>query len=157
MKKTTHLIHIFILTMMMLALPNMQASAMLVHCRTDPIFTLSNGQKVVVVLDIDTDEASVLYINYILHVPAGVTLKTVVFTAGGMGQLETYWIIQDSPANTYTTESFLLAKQNGIAIVATTSLSNKITQSVSGYSGQNLIVTVSTITATSTSAKVSSK
>ena len=143
--------------LVMIALPAGQASAALGRCRTDPIFTLSNGEKVTVVLDIGTDEASVIYVNYNLHVPAGVSVKNVIFTAGGIGKLETYFIIQDSPANTYTTESFVLTGQSNVPVVATSSLSSKNTLSVSGFSGQNLIVTLkaptSTLTRTNTRIK----
>lgn len=154
--KTTHIVRLFILVTIMLVtiLPTGSASAALAKCRTDPKFFLSNGETVTVVLDINTDEASVLYVNYFLHVPAGVTVKNVVFTAGGIGKLETYWVFQDSPANTYTTETLVITRQSGVAVVATASLSNKNIISVSGYSGQNLVSTLSTSgtasTATST-------
>jgi hypothetical protein len=127
--------------MLIAVAPTSHASAMLARCRTDPIFTLSNGDKITIVLDINTDEANVTYANYVLHVPAGVTVKNVVFTAGGIGKLETYWVKQDSPANTYTTESLVLTRQPGVAMTATTSL-QKIVKSIAGYSGQNLIATI---------------
>ena len=141
MKITNRLIQLLVLAILVLVLPAAPASAMLARCRTDPIFTLSNGDKVTVVLDIDTNESSVIYVNYILHVPAGVTVKNLVFTAGGIGNLETYWVRQDSPANTYKTESFVVTKQAGVAIVATTSL-QKIVKSVYGFSSQNLVATI---------------
>ena len=141
MKKTNLFIQLLILAILVLILPATAASAMLARCRTDPIFTLSNGDKITIVLNIDTDEASVTYVNYILHVPAGVTVKNVTFTAGGIGNLETYWVRQDSPANTYKTESFVVTKQAGVAIVATTSL-QKIVKSVYGFSSQNLVATI---------------
>jgi hypothetical protein len=141
MLKTNRLLSLLVLITLFLLMPTAHASAMLTRCRTDPIFTLSNGEKITVVLDINTNESGVIYVNYVLHVPAGVTVKNVVFTAGGIGKLETYWIRQDSPANTYTTESFVLTQQSGVAVIATTSL-QKIVKSVAGYSGQNLIVTI---------------
>jgi len=135
---------ILILALLMAALPTMQASARLRTCRTDPIFHLSNGDKITITLDVGTDELSVKNVSYVLHVPAGVTITKVVFTAGGLGQKETYQALQDSPAKTYTTDSLATTQQvsGGTTVKATTKLNTNIVKSVSGYNGQHLIVTV---------------
>jgi hypothetical protein len=145
MKKNTHFIQIsiFILAMIMLALPSTQASAILVHCRTDPIFKLSNGDVINVTLDISTDAANVRNATYIVHVPAGVTVSKVTYTAGGMGTKEMYKVYQDSPAKTYTTDTVVTTQNTGsIAVIATTKLNTTYVKSASGYNGQHLAVTV---------------
>ena len=135
-----HLTRVIILfvTLLMVFVPTLQASAALVKCRTDPIFYLSNGQVVTVVLEINTDRESIIYANYVVHVPAGVTVNQVIYL-DEIGYLETYQVKQDSPANTYTTESFVLAKSE-VKVVATTSLATGEQKTASGYSNQRPII-----------------
>src|SRR5215208_194902 len=83
MQKTNHLIHLLILVTLILIMPSAHAAALLTHCRTDPIFALSNGDQITVTLDISADEANVRNVMYVVHVPAGVTVKRATFTAGG--------------------------------------------------------------------------
>ncbi len=143
MNKNNRLVHILILTMLILILPTAQASAMLTRCRLDPIFMLSNGDKVTVTLDISTDAANITNITYILHVPFGVTVTKAVFTAGGIAG-ETYRVYQDSMAKTYATDSIVITKnKDSVAVLATTQVNGVFSQSFSGYSGQHLIITVS--------------
>jgi hypothetical protein len=132
-----------IIAVMLFALPATEASAALVSCRTDPIFRLSNGDIVTVTLEIGTAEANVKSVTYILHVPAGVTVKQVTYTAGGIGKKETYKVYQDSPAKTYTTDTVLTTQNVGVVPVTVyTRLNGVYTKSASGYSGQHLIVTL---------------
>jgi hypothetical protein len=143
MKKTARLIHLFILVVIALSLPNMQASAMLVHCRTDPIFRLSNGDVINITLDIGTDAVYVRNVTYILHVPTGVFVKQVTYTAGGLGTKEMYKLYQDSPARTYTTDTVVTTQNTGlVAVTTTTRLNATYAKSISGYNGQHLIITV---------------
>jgi len=146
MKKNTHFIQIFIfiLAVIMLALPSTQASAILVHCRTDPIFKLSNGDVINVALDISTADTNIRNVTYIVHVPAGVTVTKVTYTAGGIGTKEMYKVFQDSPAKTYTTDTVATTQNTGsVAVIATIKLNTIYIKSASGYNGQHLIVTVS--------------
>jgi hypothetical protein len=146
MQKHTHFIQafVFILAMIMVALPSMQASAILAHCRIDPIFKLSNGDVINITLDISTDAANVRNVTYIVHVPSGVTVTKVTYTAGGMGIKEMYKVYQDSPAKTYTTDAVTTTQNTGnIAVIATTKLNATFAKSSSGHNGQHLIVTIS--------------
>ena len=138
------LIRIFLsfLSLAVVALPTGSASARLVKCRADPIFYLSNGEKVTVILDIDTDEASVRNVNYVIHVPAGVKITRVVFTAGGIGRKESYQAVQDSTNNVYTTETVVTTKGGPYSVVASSSLSGGPAVSAAGFNGDMLIVTL---------------
>ena len=143
MNRNNRLIHILILTMLILILPTAQASAMLTRCRLDPIFVLSNGDKVTITLDIGTDAANISKITYILHVPFGVTVTKAVFTAGGIAG-ETYQVYQDSAAKTYTTDSLVMtANKESVVVIAKTRVNGATEETFSGYSGQHLIITVS--------------
>ncbi len=144
MYKITHLTRLFILMAVVFVLPTMQASAALSKCRSDPIFKLSNGDAVNVTLDISADATNVRNVTYIIHVPAGVIVTQVTYTAGGMGTKEMYKVYQDSPAKTYTTDSVVTTQNTGsVAVTATTKLDATYIKSASGYNGQHLIVTVS--------------
>ena len=145
MKKTTRLLHQFILLGVILALTTTPASAALARCRVDPIFILSNGDSVAVTSDVFTDSFRISYITYTLHVPAGVTVKQVVHTALGQRIKEIYKVYQDSPAGTYTTDTVVTSSTLApkVAVTVYTRLNAFAVKSVSGYSGQHLIATVS--------------
>jgi hypothetical protein len=137
------LLFIFVAALIIAALPNMHASAAFRTCRSDPIFKLSNGDVINVTLDIGTDEASVKNVTYVLHVPTGVTVTKVTYTAGGIGKKEMYKVVQDSPLKTYTTDTVVTTQNTGsVAIVATTRLNSIFAQSASGVNGEHLIITV---------------
>jgi hypothetical protein len=136
-------VFLMIAIMTLAVLPTMQASAAFRKCRTDPIFKLSNGDVINITLDINTDESAVRNVSYVLHVPAGVTVTKVTYTAGGIGKKETYKVYQDSPANTYTTDTLVTTQNTGsVAMIATTRLNGVYARSASGFTGQHLIVTV---------------
>jgi hypothetical protein len=106
---------------------------------------LSNGDMVTVTLDISTDVANVRNIHYILHVPPGVTLNSVVYTARSERRTvnETYVVYQDSPARTYTTDTTVTTQTGRVAVTVYTRLNTLSDRAVSGYSGQHLVTTVS--------------
>ena len=144
MNKTNQLTRLFILLMVMLALPAMQASAALTRCRIDPHFKLSNGDMVTVTLDIGTDIANVKSINYILHVPAGVTVTSVTYTAKSDRKAitETYTVYQDSKAKTYTTDTVVTTRTPGrVDVIVYTRVNGLKEIAVAGYNGQHLITT----------------
>ena len=144
--KNSLLTRLFILfvAILMAVLPTMQASAALTKCRTDPIFQLSNGDKLTVILDISADATNVRNVTYVLHVPAGVTVTKVVYTAGGLGTKEIYKVNQDSTAKTYKTDILVTTQNTGsVAIIATAKLNTTYTGSASGKTGTYLTVSVS--------------
>lgn len=146
MNKTNRLIRLFILLMVMLALPAMQASAAMARCRVDPHFHLSNGDMVTVTLDVGTDIANIRNINYILHVPAGVTVTKVTYTAKSDKKVvnETYIVYQDSGAKTYTTDTVVTTQTPGrVDVVVYTRVNGMAEKSISGYNGQHLLTTFS--------------
>ena len=134
---------IAVMILMIIAAPTGHASAALRGCRTDPIFSLSNGDKLTITLDISTDAVNVRNVTYVLHVPAGVTVKSVVYTAGGLGAKEIYRVYQDSTAMTYKTETLVTVQKTGsTAMVSTVKLNSLTAKSASGFTGQYIVVTV---------------
>jgi hypothetical protein len=144
MNKKNLLTRIFILLLAFaaMAFPNMTASARLAKCRADPIFYLSNGEKVTIILDVAADAGVIQNVNYIIHVPDGITITKVVFTAGGIGKKETYRAVQDGFDNIYTTETTVTTKGGPFAVTATSSLTSGISASALGFNGDLLVVTL---------------
>ena len=69
-----------LVTMLVLFLPAQTASAVLDPCRGDPIFSLSNNTTLTVDVTIGTSESKVQKVIYTLHLPAGVSVNSVVYT-----------------------------------------------------------------------------
>jgi hypothetical protein len=162
MKKLSHLLRLLLLTVVIsLILPATPASAALVRCRVDPHFMLSNGDMVTVTLAIDTNIANIRNVHYVLHLPPGVTVTRVIYTAKSDKKAinETYVVYQDSAPGTYVTETVVTTKSAQLVNVTQTveitespelvdvtvfSRANGIQEiAVSGYSGQPLFATLS--------------
>jgi hypothetical protein len=115
-------------------------SAALVTCRGDPIFTLSNGTVLTVVVEAETEADNVDKITYTLHVPPGVDVESVIYSPP-LGKKEKYKVIQDSQPGSYTTETLVKTKNaNNVNIWVTASLDSGASGSAAGYEGQPLIV-----------------
>jgi hypothetical protein len=119
------------------------ASAAMVRCRTDPVFVLSNGDVVSVTLDIQTSAANVRNIIHVLHVPKGVTVRRVAYTALNLRLNELYQLHQDSPAATHSVETRVTTHHPGsIQVTVYGRLDGGIRKSISGFNGQNLFMTL---------------
>lgn len=68
-------------------------------CRTDPTITLSNGYTATLWANISTDISQVTAVNYVLHVPKGVTLSSIGYDSNGY--LEHVSIIADQNGTHY--------------------------------------------------------
>jgi hypothetical protein len=144
MYKINYLFRFLILAVMLFALPATEASAALLRCRTDPIFWLSNGDILIVALDIGTTEANISNVNYILSVPAGVTVKQVVYTDTSLGRKETYKVYQTSPAKTYTIDTVVTTVNSAgvVDVIVYTRLNGVYAKTISGYNGYHLLATL---------------
>ena len=143
MYKIVRLLCLTVLMTMMFAWATSDASAALVRCRTDPIFVLSNGDSISVILDIGTTPASIKNINYVLHVPAGVTVRKVAYTNMNFRLPETYRVYQDSPAKTYTIDTIVTTQTlSSNEVIVYARMNTGITKSVSGFTNQHLFITL---------------
>jgi hypothetical protein len=145
MNKTIQLFRVLSLIAILLAMPSGPALAALRSCRTDPIFKLSNGDILTVTLEIGTDAYNISNIHYILHVPAGVTVTQVTYTAGPINAMkETFVVRQDSPAKTYTIDTYVTTQtQTKVQVIVYTRLNSGIRKTVTGYNFQHLFSTLS--------------
>lgn len=144
MNKTIQLIRFLSLIAVLLALPTGHVSAALRSCRTDPIFRLSNGEVIAVTLEIGARAYNIRNMHYILHLPPGVTVTKVIYTAGPRQAMkETYDVYQDNQSNSYTTDTVVTTIHPGrIKVVATTRLNGVFAKAASGYNDDHLIVTL---------------
>ncbi len=58
-------------------------------CRTDPIFTFTDGSRVTVTVSVDAAASTIKQLDYQLHVPHGLVV-------------ESYAVIDDQPPNSYS-------------------------------------------------------
>jgi hypothetical protein len=108
-----------LLLVALLAAPGAQAAASV--CRTDPIVWLSDGHKVTLSASIGTELSKVQQVTYTLHAPAGLTVSSIVHTAGGLGTKEVFYFYADQPAKHYTTETVVRTSGN-TAVTANTAV-----------------------------------
>jgi hypothetical protein len=143
MYKFTRLLCLPFLVVIALLLSTTNAFAALVRCRTDPIFTLSNGVVVSVTPDIGTAPANVRNISYVLHVPAGVTVKNVAYTAVSLRIPEHYQVRQDSAAKTYKVDTVVTTQNTGrVDVIVYARINAGIRKSISGFNSQLLSLTL---------------
>jgi hypothetical protein len=145
MYKITRLFCLLALGIIMLLMPATNAQAALVRCRVDPHFKLSNGDMITVTLDVGTDVANISNIHYVLHLPPGVTVTKVTYTAKSDKKAinETYSVIPDSSV-TYLSETIVTTQAPGSVDVTVFARVNTLKEnSVSGYSGQRLFISLS--------------
>ena len=103
----------------LLAAPGAQAAASV--CRTDPIVWLSDGHKVTLSANIGTELSKVHQVTYTLHAPAGLTVTSIVHTAGGLGIKEVFYFYADQPAKHYNAQTVVRTGGN-VAVTANTSI-----------------------------------
>jgi len=115
-----------------------------VGCRSDPAVFLSNGVKVQLSAAIATDASDVRRIVYTLHIPSGVAVTRVVFTAGGLDGREQLTVQADDAARNYDTTTVVYTRLHGVAVTAFTQVVNPTTyansapQEVTGQDQQSL-------------------
>jgi hypothetical protein len=90
--------------------------AQLATCRTDPTITLSNGYTATLWADISTDISHVNAVSYVLHVPKGVTLKSISYDANG--SVEQVSIVADQSGSHYEDLTTVDTSNSGVAYSA---------------------------------------
>jgi hypothetical protein len=100
-----------------LALPT-AAQARILACRSDPVVILSNGTILDLQAEVSTLLVNVRQVHYELHVPVGVTAIAWIHTPAWLTSQETFTIIADQPANTYSASARAITR-DGDATVTT--------------------------------------
>jgi hypothetical protein len=139
------LMSVAVLTMGLLSGPLTahRASAAIGLCRTDPIVQLSNGTVLQLRASIADDAADIRTITYAVRAPKGTSIVRVVYTTELPNGTETISFSADNPAGTYDTDTFVSTTTRGVDVTAQTVVPSVGSGSVSGQSGQHLMVHLS--------------
>jgi len=114
-------------------------------CYDDPAVFLDNGATVFLGATFQGDSSSVSAVNYVLHVPAGVSVTRVVYF-GPNKDLETLTWTADNQANTYDSSTDVVAPNTTYAITAVMAVVSHghSLNYASGQTNQNLLTEVLT-------------
>ncbi len=116
------------------------ASAGLDVCRGDPVLHLSNGKIMRIETTIGTSLSNVRAIEYEVHVPPGVKLVRVQWSGNpALRGLENLKFFDNAKPGQYTSDTVVKTTVK-VAVTVTTTL-DKLSNTVSGFSGQHLIST----------------
>jgi hypothetical protein len=117
------------------------AEARLGSCHGDPRVMLSNGKTLVVAETINTVKSNLKSITYSFHLPAGVGVIRIIRSDTGLRAAEAFNIYYDAPANTYGTD-LVVGIASGAVDVSTTMSIKKLSSTVSGKTGQHILITL---------------
>jgi hypothetical protein len=121
------------------------ASAGLRACRADPVILLSNGEIVQTDVAIMTDAANVEQVLYTLHVPAGVSVISVIYTPSEIGHKEVVRFIDDMPPYQYMNHTVITTYGAPAPAIAHTRALLRDSWDT-GMTGENLIMLINPLT-----------
>ena len=98
------------------------ASAGWMQCRSDPVVILSNGFVLDLSADISVLPWNVTHVDYVLHVPEGVSLVSSISTPTWLTSIETFSIIDDAAPGEYHTETTVHTTTGSATVTANTVL-----------------------------------
>ena len=109
------------------------ASAALGVCRSDPVFTLSNGRVITLNEAITDTKADITGASYVLHIPTGTEVSSISYS-GAVGSQQNMSWYADQAAGTFTATSTVLTKTAKIPVTAYMSIGAKNSTSTTGVS-----------------------
>jgi hypothetical protein len=112
------------------------AHAQLSTCRTDPIVTLSNGVSITMWATMQTDISNVKSVTYVLHVPAGVTLKSVSYDTNG--SLEHLSLVADQTGTHYADQTSVTLTSGSVSMTAYATRQDSTVASKNGTTGTTI-------------------
>jgi hypothetical protein len=122
------------------------AGAEIGACYTDPVVVLSNGMTLDISNTINDSYFDVQQVAYTLHAPVGVSVVSVIYTAGPIGPKETLRYYADSTWGRYTITSKVTTGASAVPVTASAqavSLAGPSSTSASGWNNQQLQMSVS--------------
>ncbi len=117
-------------------------------CDSDPVVSLSNMTQIDMSARINDDLSDVRQVVYVLHIPVGISVISIVNTDGLMGIKESVRIFADEPASAYASVTTVYTGHDQMAVTASTSVvgvPTSGTASASGSSGHPLTISFSTV------------
>jgi hypothetical protein len=137
----------FFFALALTASSTLTAEARLLVCRGDPIVWLSDNTKLHLIADINTRPQKVVAVNFVVHVPPGLTVTKIRYNKGIIGRKEHVEVIADGNPGEFRVESVITTKHDPVAArlkVNAINLvtSNKLTQVTTGETGQTLTLVI---------------
>lgn len=147
MKRLTLIFSIVLIAIALMTVNVKDVSAGWMQCRSDPIVILSNGIIMDLSADIGTFPWRVERVDYVLHVPEGVSLVASIATPTWLTTVETFTLIDDAQPGEYRSVTTAYTR-NGNASVTAHSLLLSATGiqldmvSAAGNEGQPIHITI---------------
>jgi hypothetical protein len=111
-------------------------------CRSDPIVALSNGAQVTLYEDISDTAADVTSITYQLHIPVGLTVKSIVYQGAVPSSVQSITVHADENTGNYDAYTVVNTRTPNIPVTAymsgTTNGTTGVSCHTNGHSGQLL-------------------
>jgi hypothetical protein len=116
---------------LVLALAGTGTALGITACRSDPVVTLSDGTTLTVWESISDTASDVKSISYAVHVPVGVSIKSVVYTGDVAAQLQSVTLYADENSGDYDTYTTVVTGTPGIQTKAYAQANNSTAKVVS--------------------------
>lgn len=113
---------VVVAVLLLLVTSTSNVSAGWAQCRSDPVVILSNGLTLDLSADIGVFLWNVQQVDYVLHVPQGVTLVASIATPAWPTAIETFTLYSDTPPGEYRSETTVYTTQGNAAVTAHTVL-----------------------------------
>lgn len=133
---------VFLVAALLCLFPLSRAQAAFHLCRTDPIVTLSNGDVVSIYVEVAAEASDINNIDYVLHVPKGITATDIQYLGAEQGLIENLTIKQDAKPDEYKSETTVYTVKT-VAVTASMIFENQ-NETVTGKSGKAIKATIKT-------------
>jgi hypothetical protein len=114
------------------------AHAQISGCRSDPVVTLSNGDQVTLYEDISDTATDVTQITYQLHIPVGLSVKSVTYSGAIASKLQSITLTADENLGNYDAYTVVSTKTPNIPVTAYMTANTTTSTQTAGHSGQVL-------------------
>jgi hypothetical protein len=114
------------------------ASAQTVTCRTDPVVALSNGVSVTLYETITDTATDVTKITYALHVPVGVSIKSISYVGAVPATAQSITLHQDENPGNYDAYTEVYTATPNIPVTAYMAANSTVSCQTAGHSWQLL-------------------
>jgi hypothetical protein len=122
MKSHRNVVFTIVAILLLLTVSVPGVSAGWIQCRSDPVVLLSNGLVMDLSADISTLPWQVQRVDYVLHVPEGVSLVLAIHTPTWLTSTETFTLYDDAPPGEYHSETTVYTSKGNATVTAKTIL-----------------------------------
>src|SRR3954454_3604625 len=107
-------------------------------CRADPVLVLSNSVTLTLYEDISDTVADVTKMTYDVHIPRGVTVKSISYPGDFPASIQTVTVTADQSAGNYDGYTVVYTKTANISVTAYGQANSTVSTHTSGHSGQQI-------------------